>query len=366
MKDQYFYIRYSSLVLFALVSIFLVCSYFFLLGPEINAALHFKPVNCEILDKKLEKSHSGKKINWRPNFQVAYEVADQHYSFWTYDLAQGYTGQASQQKILDQFKIGQTYTCWYDPKQPGTAVLKRELAFDNGFRFDFYPTFLLFCSILGLMEFFILFVILFPKLASKLPMFKEKDDDKNFQAPKNILEPHVITSFVPVEVVQNVKNKVSTFKVLFRAIFGVTATGIVLSLGCIMIWGDLSMYTQYHETQCEILDKKVYLQNPSERSDGQKYFPQFLLSYLVKNKTFTTWGYSIEEGKSEHSAKQILDKFQSGNTYPCWYNPKKPNTVILTRVLNWQHCVVFLFMLFLFLLFSINLISLLRKKPANI
>jgi hypothetical protein len=85
-------------------------------------------------------------------------------------------------------------------------VLKRELAFNSGFHLDFYSTFLLFCSILALIEFLLILVILFPKLATKLPTFIEKNDDKNIEDFKDI-DPRITTSFVPVGVIRNVKNK---------------------------------------------------------------------------------------------------------------------------------------------------------------
>jgi hypothetical protein len=48
------------------------------------------------------------------------------YDIWTFDPAGGYsTGKEEKERILDRFKVGLKYPCWYDPEDPNRVVLVR-------------------------------------------------------------------------------------------------------------------------------------------------------------------------------------------------------------------------------------------------
>jgi hypothetical protein len=62
---------------------------------------------------------------YRPVFQFTVHSTDgRSYPAQGYDaLGIGASDRASQQAIVDQYRLGETYPCWYDPANPTQAVL---------------------------------------------------------------------------------------------------------------------------------------------------------------------------------------------------------------------------------------------------
>jgi hypothetical protein len=82
---------------------------------------------CIILDKRIGESHGDGSSTYRPEFFILYTVDGQEYRIWAYDAGRLYSsGRSGKQAVLDQFQIGQTYPCWYDPDDPGQSVLVRD------------------------------------------------------------------------------------------------------------------------------------------------------------------------------------------------------------------------------------------------
>ncbi len=64
---------------------------------------------------------------YRPDFQFTVQTADsQSYQAQGYDAFSSATSdRTSQQAIVDQYTVGETYPCWYNPANPSQAVLTR-------------------------------------------------------------------------------------------------------------------------------------------------------------------------------------------------------------------------------------------------
>ena len=64
---------------------------------------------------------------YRPNFQFTVQTTDgQSFSAQGYDAFSSTTSdRTSQQAIVDQYTVGATYPCWYNPVNPSQAVLAR-------------------------------------------------------------------------------------------------------------------------------------------------------------------------------------------------------------------------------------------------
>lgn len=94
---------------------------------------------CTITAKHLLHSLSSSTTNtgtgqihttsdvYAPSFEFTVRTADgRSYASQGYDGLNVYTSDlAGQQAILDRYKVGQTYQCWYDPLHPSQAVLVR-------------------------------------------------------------------------------------------------------------------------------------------------------------------------------------------------------------------------------------------------
>ena len=58
--------------------------------------------------------------------------------------------------------------------------------------------------------------------------------------------------------------------------------------------------------------------------------------------TTPVWGLDVTwVGTSESHAQVILDRFQIGRNYPCWYDPNNPSRAILTREYNFSPAYIF-------------------------
>lgn len=63
---------------------------------------------------------------YTPDFQFTVQTADGHsYAAQGYDAGSA-SDRAGQQAIVDQYTVGETYPCWYDPADPSQAVLTRQ------------------------------------------------------------------------------------------------------------------------------------------------------------------------------------------------------------------------------------------------
>lgn len=95
--------------------------------PEWRANRQFVEHSCTVLNTRVgeDRSHPQGKI-YRPEVQIRYTVGARTYKIWTYDSVGVYsTGQDNQRKALAAFEIGKRYPCWYDPRDPARAVLRR-------------------------------------------------------------------------------------------------------------------------------------------------------------------------------------------------------------------------------------------------
>jgi hypothetical protein len=108
----------------------------FMIVPVWRAATVYVETECTILAKQLHRTkdqrrpgdHRPRGDSYRPEFHIRYVVDGKEYKTWTYDAAKISTNiYAHNQAILDQFKVGGTYPCWYDPEDPTQAVLTRDI-----------------------------------------------------------------------------------------------------------------------------------------------------------------------------------------------------------------------------------------------
>jgi hypothetical protein len=101
----------------------------------------YQETPCVVLDRRVDQrafpgggdpavGGGGVSPGYRPEILIQYEVDGKTYRTWTYDSPPGrgvrhYGGRADAQVALDGFSVGQVYRCWYDPDEPGEAVLVR-------------------------------------------------------------------------------------------------------------------------------------------------------------------------------------------------------------------------------------------------
>jgi len=105
-----------------------------LVWPEWRANRQFEETTCTILDKRIASPQRDiltevepEPPTYRPEFRVRYETGDGTYEADNvYDATNLYSADhESAQAVLDAYRVGEQYPCWYDPIDPGRVVLVR-------------------------------------------------------------------------------------------------------------------------------------------------------------------------------------------------------------------------------------------------
>jgi hypothetical protein len=95
------------------------------------------------------------------------------------------------------------------------------------------------------------------------------------------------------------------------------------------------------EGRCEILGKQLIEEekrSKSSRKSGSSrsrkhYRPEFHIRYKVQGTALEarTWRIVQSSSTSESGEQQVLDRFEVGKTYPCWYDPADPSRVVVEK-----------------------------------
>lgn len=89
----------------------------------------------QLLQKEQQETHQRNGHTYTttttvyvPDFQFTVQTADgRRYAARGYDmLGTSSSDRSSQQAIVDQYTVGKTYPCWYDPANPTQVVLTRQ------------------------------------------------------------------------------------------------------------------------------------------------------------------------------------------------------------------------------------------------
>lgn len=124
-------------------------------------------------------------------------------------------------------------------------------------------------------------------------------------------------------------------------------TLVVLTVVC-AIGGTATMYitltehaqaASYPEAQCTILNKKVQESYTTSKKGQRNYKYKPILTYTIllsDGRSFQGSGYDVTNSttSSYTTANEIINQFQVGQTYPCWYDPNNPSHAILNRDLD--------------------------------
>lgn len=116
--------------------------------------------------------------------------------------------------------------------------------------------------------------------------------------------------------------------------------GVFFALGCAaftymlaaMAWPEWRANRQFIETTCTLLDKQVV--QATTPAEHDRFRPEFRVRYKVDGETYVEDGvYDVTGHYSQNRAavQGIVDEYEIGKQYPCWYDPIDPARVILVR-----------------------------------
>jgi hypothetical protein len=99
---------------------------------------------------------------------------------------------------------------------------------------------------------------------------------------------------------------------------------------------DKQVNKTYQTTDCTVLDKAL--------RNKHRLFPyfraEFYLGFTVNDKSYKEWiganGLDASYSTDAMSQQTLLNQFTVGNTYPCWFNPKAPEQVVLVLRHRWE------------------------------
>ncbi len=96
---------------------------------------------------------------------------------------------------------------------------------------------------------------------------------------------------------------------------------------------------RFAQTTCKTLEKRI---GEEPQKDGLLYRPEIHIEYEVQNVAYRTWTYDVGENYSSDRdvAQAVLDRFEIGKEYPCWYDPSDPRVAVLVRQYHWNVYVI--------------------------
>jgi hypothetical protein len=109
----------------------------------------------------------------------------------------------------------------------------------------------------------------------------------------------------------------------------------VISLAFIVLKFSIPEWRANHEfveTNCRVLATRAAMSN-----DGSTR-PEIEVNYTVDEENLTTWSHYDISGiyqSDAGGAQAILERFEPGQEYPGWYDPRHPETVVLARGYTW-------------------------------
>lgn len=115
--------------------------------------------------------------------------------------------------------------------------------------------------------------------------------------------------------------------------FAVVFLGGCIVLGICLVEMTIPEWRAKHkfvETTCEILEKRILEEDPY---GGPRYRPDFHIRYEVGGQAYQVWTYEIPRlsTRDRPASQALLEQFEVGHKYPCWYDPFDPSQAVLLR-----------------------------------
>jgi hypothetical protein len=133
----------------------------------------------------------------------------------------------------------------------------------------------------------------------------------------------------------------SAGEALFFAILLLLGCGVLVALVVFLVVPEWRVNHEFVESRCTVIDKRV---GERQGKEGTLYRPEVYIEYRVRGKPYYAWTYDIGDAYStgREEKETLLERFNRGQQYPCWYDPVDPYVVVLVRGYNWWIWLVFL------------------------
>ena len=87
----------------------------------------------------------------------------------------------------------------------------------------------------------------------------------------------------------------------------------------------------YRPATCSVISSSLYDTTTrfSQSVRRSSAHPKFTYQLQVDGRSYTAVGFDNMEGRTAHPAEALL--FKSGQSYPCWYDPRNPEQAVLRK-----------------------------------
>ncbi len=120
---------------------------------------------------------------------------------------------------------------------------------------------------------------------------------------------------------------------LFFGIFLAVGCGALVFMFAALVWPEWRANRQFVPTTCVVLAKEVG-ERPATESEPPTYRPEFRVRYRVDDHEYVEDDVSDVTklyGPDRSAAQAVVDRFEVGQEYPCWYDPLDPHRAVLVR-----------------------------------
>ncbi|HEX5446617.1 MAG TPA: DUF3592 domain-containing protein, partial [Pirellulales bacterium] len=115
-------------------------------------------------------------------------------------------------------------------------------------------------------------------------------------------------------------------------LIGCAALGAVFVM---MAIPELRANRDFVEHRARLLDKGL---DERPAGDGAVYAPRFRLRFSLDGRTYSPWAsYDVADLHDSDRARseRLIERFEIGEDYACWYDPRNPERVIMARGYTW-------------------------------
>lgn len=129
----------------------------------------------------------------------------------------------------------------------------------------------------------------------------------------------------------------------FWGVFFLAGCGALLLILVQFTIPELRVNRDFIEAACRVVDRRI---DQDEHQDGPVYAPEFRVEFTAGGKPFAEWvHYEITDIHTSDRARSeaILEQFEIGRQYPCWYDPRDPRRAVLKRGYTWFAWLMLLF-----------------------
>jgi hypothetical protein len=110
----------------------------------------------------------------------------------------------------------------------------------------------------------------------------------------------------------------------------VVGAAFVLVAFVVYLRPEYRVNNEFTVTTCTILNKQLIV---LQDRNGTVYRPEFHIRYRADGKVYEAHTYNItgETTSGRAPKEEILERYEIGQSYPCWYDPLHPQTAVLVR-----------------------------------